>query len=70
MLIDISGVPSLHGYEIEQNLIIKGATTLSNCADIFKKLALEEDGFEYLNKFYSHLELVAHYPVKNVIKLK
>lgn len=65
LLIDISGVTSLKGFYIDQNLVINAGTTLTELIEIFDQTA-KTDYFEYLKILNDHLQLVAHIPVRNV----
>lgn len=69
VLIDITGANELKGYKMDQNLIIGAAVTLTELLDIFKTVGKQEY-FGYLQKFYNHLEKVAHIPVRNVSQKK
>ncbi|XP_026741696.1 probable aldehyde oxidase 4 [Trichoplusia ni] len=65
LLIDISGVQELKGYVLDQNLIVKAGTTLTEFLQILKTVAKNEY-FEYLLKIYEHVQKVAHIPVRNL----
>ncbi|KAJ0176321.1 hypothetical protein K1T71_008495 [Dendrolimus kikuchii] len=64
-LIDISGVPELKGYKIDQNLIIGVGSTLTELLDIFDAV-VKEEYFGYLEQLSEHLQMVAHIPVRNI----
>ncbi|XP_045452021.1 LOW QUALITY PROTEIN: xanthine dehydrogenase-like [Melitaea cinxia] len=66
VLIDISGVPELKGFIIDQNLIIGGGNTLTEVMSIFTAMSTY-DSFDYLNVLNDHLKLVAHIPVRNIM---
>ncbi|KAJ8719955.1 hypothetical protein PYW07_011998 [Mythimna separata] len=66
VLIDISRVQELKGYETDQNLIVNACTTLTEFLEILLIVAKEED-FDYLKKIYEHILNVAHIPVRNVM---
>ncbi|CAK1542877.1 unnamed protein product [Leptosia nina] len=65
VLIDVSAVPSLKGYFLQQNLVIGAGNTLTELLEIFDTMC-KKDNFEYLNVFIEHLKLVAHIPLKNI----
>ncbi|XP_048477717.1 probable aldehyde oxidase gad-3 [Plutella xylostella] len=65
ILIDISDIPTLKHYVIDQNLVLGAGNTLAECMEIFDKVSTEE-GFSYLRILREHLELVAHIPVRNI----
>ncbi|XP_049874984.1 uncharacterized protein LOC126373065 [Pectinophora gossypiella] len=65
ILIDISSVLELKGFFVDQNLVIGANVTLSELLEIFKLMS-KETYFGYLQKFYDHLSLVAHIPVRNL----
>ncbi|XP_026741879.1 xanthine dehydrogenase-like [Trichoplusia ni] len=68
LLIDISGVQELKGYVLDQNLIIKAGTTLTEFLEILKTVAKSEY-FGYLDKIHAHILKVAHIPVRNVASI-
>lgn len=55
----------LKGYEIDQNLVIGANTTLTQLLEVIGVVSKEQN-FEYLQKFYEHIEQVGHIPVRNV----
>ncbi|XP_059045106.1 uncharacterized protein LOC131840908 [Achroia grisella] len=65
ILIDISDVTEIKGCFLDQNLVIGAGNTLTELIDIFKTMS-NEVYFEYLKKFYDHLQLVAHIAVRNL----
>ncbi|KAJ8719323.1 hypothetical protein PYW08_011498 [Mythimna loreyi] len=68
VLIDISGVLELKGYETDQNLIVNAGTTLTEFLKILEIVANEDD-FKYLKQIYEHMLNVAHIPVRNVASI-
>ncbi|XP_052750539.1 uncharacterized protein LOC113513917 [Galleria mellonella] len=66
VLIDISNVKSLKGYQFDQNLIIGANTSLEECRQIFNDVAHSNDDFSYLSEFAKHFESIAHIPVRNI----
>ncbi|CAG4933298.1 unnamed protein product [Parnassius apollo] len=66
VLIDITGISELKGFLIDQNLILRAGTTLSEALNIFKLLSIENYYFKYLEKFYDHISMVAHIAVRNI----
>ncbi|KAJ8719952.1 hypothetical protein PYW07_011995 [Mythimna separata] len=68
VLIDISGVKELKGYTLDQNLIVKSGTTLTEFLEILKTVA-KEQYFGYLQKIYEHVQKVAHIPLRNVASI-
>nr|XP_026487932.1 xanthine dehydrogenase 1-like [Vanessa tameamea] len=65
ILIDISGVSELKGFNIDQNLIIGAGNTLTDVMSIFKTMCTHEY-FDYLSILIDHIKLVAHIPVRNL----
>ncbi|KAI5643278.1 molybdopterin-binding domain of aldehyde dehydrogenase domain-containing protein [Phthorimaea operculella] len=65
ILIDISTVPELRGWSLDQNLVVGGAVTLKELLDIFKHMG-QEEYFTYLQNLYDHTNLVAHAAVRNL----
>ncbi|KAJ0176322.1 hypothetical protein K1T71_008496 [Dendrolimus kikuchii] len=65
IMIDVSGLTELKGFFIDQNLVIRAGTTLSELQDIFNIIG-QQDVFSYLNILNKHLELVAHIAVRNI----
>ncbi|XP_046968170.1 aldehyde oxidase 1-like [Vanessa cardui] len=65
ILIDISGVSELKGFNIDQNLIIGAGNTLTEVMSIFTTMCTY-DYFGYLNILIDHIKLVAHIPVRNL----
>ncbi|CAH0726812.1 unnamed protein product, partial [Brenthis ino] len=65
ILIDISGLSELKGFYIDQNLVLRAGTTLTDTINIFAQVA-SHDNFKYLNILNEHLNLVAHIPVRNL----
>ncbi|XP_047533953.1 xanthine dehydrogenase 1-like isoform X2 [Vanessa atalanta] len=65
ILIDISGVSELKGFNIDQNLIIGAGNTLTDVMSIFKTMCTHEY-FDYLSILNDHIKLVAHIPVRNL----
>ncbi|OWR53382.1 aldehyde oxidase 2 [Danaus plexippus plexippus] len=64
LLIDINHIPELHGYYVDQNLVIGASTTLTDLMTIFEfKGATRE--FNYLNILNDHLRMVAHIAIRN-----
>lgn len=66
VLIDVSPVADLKGYYFDQNLVFGAGTTLTDLMELFKTVAKERAEFQYLEKLYEHLDLVANIPVRNV----
>ncbi|XP_026741583.1 xanthine dehydrogenase/oxidase-like isoform X2 [Trichoplusia ni] len=65
ILIDINNVQSLKTIETDQNVILGGALTLTEFMDVLKSKSSDKN-FSYFTKFYNHMDLVAHIPVRNV----
>ncbi|XP_041981246.1 xanthine dehydrogenase/oxidase-like [Aricia agestis] len=65
ILIDITGVPILKSYMIDQNLVVGAATTLTELISIFQDVSNDDD-FKYLLVLIGHLREVAHIPVRNI----
>ncbi|XP_050344175.1 uncharacterized protein LOC126769431 [Nymphalis io] len=65
ILIDISGVSELKGFNIDQNLIIGAGNTLTDVMSIFTAMCTHEY-FDYLKILNDHIKLVAHIPVRNL----
>lgn len=65
-VIDIFNVSDIKGYIIDVNLIMGAGMPLSEMMELFLKLSSENEDFAYLKEFYDHVDLVAHYPVRNV----
>ncbi|KAJ2951519.1 hypothetical protein O0L34_g13669 [Tuta absoluta] len=65
ILIDISTVPELKSSVVDQNLVVGAGVTLSDFLDICQHMS-KQQYFEYLEKFYEHINLVAHIPVRNL----
>ncbi|XP_059062078.1 uncharacterized protein LOC131854909 [Achroia grisella] len=66
VVIDISNVKSLKGYQYDQNLILGANTSLEECKQIFKDMAHSNDDFSYLSEFAKHFDKIAHIPVRNI----
>ncbi|KAM3962033.1 uncharacterized protein ACR2FA_003925 isoform 2-T2 [Aphomia sociella] len=66
VLIDISSVKTLKGYEYDQNLILGANITLEDCKKIFKDAADSNYDFSYLFAFAKHFEKIAHLPVRHI----
>ncbi|KAM3962034.1 uncharacterized protein ACR2FA_003926 [Aphomia sociella] len=66
ILIDISDVKSLKGYQYDQNLILGANISLEECMNIFKTAADSNQDFSYLADFANHFEKIAHIPVRNI----
>lgn len=66
VLIDISRIEELKTHFLDQNLVVGAGITLTDLLTLFKETAKEYEDFAYLQKFYEHLDLVAHIPVRNV----
>lgn len=64
-MIDVTHVPELRRNDMDQNLRVGAALTMTELMDIFKATA-DKDGFSYLTKLYDHVDLVAHIPLRNV----
>ncbi|KAJ2951524.1 hypothetical protein O0L34_g13676 [Tuta absoluta] len=65
ILIDVSDISALKGFIVDQNLVVRAGTTLTEAIEIFKHMSKQEY-FKYLEKFVDHLKLVAHVPVRNL----
>ncbi|XP_063894693.1 xanthine dehydrogenase/oxidase [Helicoverpa armigera] len=65
VLIDISSLQDLKTVTYDQNLIVGAGMTLTEFMEVLKT-ASETEFFGYLAKIYSHVDLVAHIPVRNV----
>ncbi|CAH0755277.1 unnamed protein product [Diatraea saccharalis] len=65
ILIDISELPELKTYIVDQNLFIGAGTTLSELKNIWEKVS-QQDYFGYLNILNNHLKLVANISIKNL----
>lgn len=65
-IIDIFNVQALKGYMIDVNLILGSGMSLTDMMDLFLEVSVKHDEFTYLKKFYDHMDLVAHIPVRNV----
>lgn len=66
VLIDIRPIQEIKGYFIDQNLVIGAGTTLTDLLELCNTISKKSVEFAYLKKFYDHLDLVAHIPVRNV----
>ncbi|CAG9788277.1 unnamed protein product [Diatraea saccharalis] len=66
ILIDISAVQEIKMHYLDQNLVVGAGTTLTDLMDIFLAISKTNEEFAYLQKFYEHLDLVAHIPVRNI----
>lgn len=66
LLIDISGVLSLKGYKIDQNLLLGANVSLQDTIEIFKEISQTRIEFVHLAQVVKHLELVANLPVRKV----
>ncbi|KPI90909.1 Sensory neuron membrane protein 1 [Papilio xuthus] len=66
-IIDISDVVELKAFLLDVNLILGAGMTLSDMMELFLKMSSENENFSYLKEFYSHMDLVAHIPVKNIM---
>ncbi|XP_047998098.1 probable aldehyde oxidase 4 [Leguminivora glycinivorella] len=66
LLIDISNVQELKGFQIDQNLVLGAGNTLTETMDIFEQVTNSLGSFWYLEKLREHLMLVAHIPVRNL----
>ncbi|CAG9582950.1 unnamed protein product [Danaus chrysippus] len=64
LLIDINHVPELHGYYVDQNLVIGASTTLTDLMTIFEFKGDTRE-FNYLNILNDHLRVVAHIAIRN-----
>ncbi|XP_070499176.1 xanthine dehydrogenase-like [Chironomus tepperi] len=63
--IDISNVEELRSYKINQNSLELGANmTLSECMNLFTKVADDNKNFSYLHEVVSHFDLIANVPVR------
>ncbi|XP_031766920.2 aldehyde oxidase 1-like [Galleria mellonella] len=65
ILIDISEVSELKGCYLDQNLAIGAGNTLSDLLNILQNMS-KVVYFEYLKKFYDHIQSVAHISVRNL----
>lgn len=65
VLIDVSSVPDLKRFYMDQNLVIGAGNTLTDLISIFATVGNTEN-FGYLNVLIDHLNLVAHVTVRNV----
>ncbi|KAI5643279.1 molybdopterin-binding domain of aldehyde dehydrogenase domain-containing protein [Phthorimaea operculella] len=65
ILIDISTVAELKGSVVDQNLVVGAGNTLTEFLDICQSMSTQQY-FEYLQKFWEHINLVAHIPVRNL----
>ncbi|KPJ06623.1 Xanthine dehydrogenase [Papilio machaon] len=65
-IIDISDVIELKAFLLDVNLILGAGMTLSDMMELFLKMSSENENFSYLKEFYTHMDLVAHIPVKNI----
>lgn len=66
VLVDVSDVAELRRCYLDQNLVVGGATTLTDLMRLLADTAGKYQEFRYLQKLYEHLNLVAHIPVRNV----
>ncbi|PZC72656.1 hypothetical protein B5X24_HaOG210767 [Helicoverpa armigera] len=66
VLIDVSSLQELKTVTYDQNLIVGAGMTLTEFMDVLKT-ASETEFFGYLAKIYSHVDLVAHIPVRNLM---
>ncbi|XP_048483252.1 xanthine dehydrogenase [Plutella xylostella] len=66
VLVDVSDVTELRRCYLDQNLVVGGATTLTDLMRLLADTAGKYQEFRYLQKLYEHLNLVAHIPVRNV----
>lgn len=64
-MIDHTAVQELRKSELDQNYVIGAGLTLTELLDILKEGAKVEN-FSYFEKLYTHIELVAHIPIRNV----
>ena len=66
VFIDISNVEELRSYKINENsLELGGNVTLTECMEIFTKLANENENFSYLHEVVKHFDLIANVPVRD-----
>ncbi|KAL7051325.1 hypothetical protein ACKWTF_004430 [Chironomus riparius] len=66
VFIDISKVEELKSYKINTNSLELGANvTLSECMEIFTKLANDKKNFSYLHEVVKHFDLIANVPVRD-----
>ncbi|XP_038212836.1 nicotinate hydroxylase hnxS-like [Zerene cesonia] len=65
-IIDISNVTELKGFDIDVNLILRAALSLTEMMLIILKLSKENEDFSYLKELWDHMDLVAHIPVRNI----
>ncbi|XP_052742235.1 uncharacterized protein LOC112057841 isoform X2 [Bicyclus anynana] len=66
VLIDISSVSSLKAYHFDQNLVLGSNVSLEDTMAIFKKSALSNDEFAYLDGLAKHFDLIAQIPVRKL----
>lgn len=66
VMIDISEVQSLKTFKLDQNLVLGANLSIGDCIGIFKDISTNHSGFDYLNEFVKHFELIAHVPVRKV----
>ncbi|XP_068627637.1 uncharacterized protein [Battus philenor] len=65
-IIDISDVAEIKGFLLDVNLILGAGMTLFDMMEIFLTISADNEDFSYLKEFYTHMDLVAHIPVKNI----
>ncbi|XP_026741819.1 xanthine dehydrogenase-like [Trichoplusia ni] len=65
-IIDISSIESLKLTQSDENLILGAGMTITDVMKTFKDWSKKNADFSYLGTLYSHLDLVAHVPVRNV----
>ncbi|CAB3259492.1 unnamed protein product [Arctia plantaginis] len=66
VLIDISGVKSLKGWYLDQNLVLGANVSLEDAINIFKEVSETRTEFAYLSEFVKHVELIANAPVRKI----
>ncbi|XP_069360083.1 xanthine dehydrogenase/oxidase-like [Maniola hyperantus] len=65
ILIDISGVSEIRGFNFDQNLVVGAGSTLSEFIQILQE-ASDTENFEYLKIINEHIQFVAHVAVRNI----
>lgn len=66
VFIDITEVPELITYTVEEDALVLGANmSLNRTIALFYQMA-NDPKFSYMAKMADHIDLVAHVPVRNV----
>lgn len=66
LYIDVTSIPELRSYKATDDSLSLGANmTLTNAMKVFSETAAKYPKFKYLQKLTTHIDLVAHVPVRN-----